>query len=77
MNKTAIRNFATWARVTLQESMRQRAGLLGITPSDIKEPLPASTPEIQYFDLGTGTPVSVEGPAIRVRKKLTERPTAP
>lgn len=73
MNKTAIRNFATWARVTLQEAMRQRAGLLGITPSDIKEPLPASTPEIQYFDLGTGTPVSVEGPAIRVRKKLTER----
>lgn len=73
MNKTAIRNFATWARVTLQEAMRQRAGLLGITPSDIKEPLPASTPEIQYFDLGTGTPVSIEGPAIRVRKKLTER----
>ncbi|WP_278967446.1 BREX-1 system adenine-specific DNA-methyltransferase PglX [Megasphaera elsdenii] len=73
MNKTAIRNFATWARVTLQEAMRQRAGLLGITPSDIKEPLPASTPEIQYFDLGTGTPVSIEGPGIRVRKKLTER----
>ena len=73
MNKTAIRNFATWARITLQEAMRQRVGLLGITPSDIKEPLPASTPEIQYFDLGTGTPVSVEGPAIRVRKKLTER----
>lgn len=73
MNKTAIRNFATWARVTLQENMRQRAGLLGITPTAILEPLPASTSEIQYFDMGTATPLTVEGTAVRTRKKLTER----
>lgn len=73
MNKTAIRNFATWARVTLQENMRQRAGLLGITPTVILEPLPASTSEIQYFDMGTATPLTVEGTAVRTREKLTER----
>lgn len=73
MNKTAIRNFATWARVTLQENMRQRAGLLGITPTAILESLPASTSEIQYFDMGTATPLTVEGTAVRTRKKLTER----
>lgn len=73
MNKTAIRNFATWARVTLQENMRQRAALLGITPTAILEPLPASTSEIQYFDMGTATPLTVEGTAVRTRKKLTER----
>ena len=73
MNKTAIRNFATWARVTLQENMRQRAGLLGITPTAILEPLPASTSEIQYFDMGTATPLTVAGTAVRTRKKLTER----
>lgn len=73
MNKTAIRNFATWARVTLQENMRQRAGLLGITPTAILEPLPASTSEIKYFDMGTATPLTVEGTAVRTRKKLTER----
>lgn len=73
MNKTAIRNFATWARVTLQENMRQRVGLLGITPTAILDPLPASTSEIQYFDMGTATPLTVEGTAVRTRKKLTER----
>ncbi|WP_296913976.1 BREX-1 system adenine-specific DNA-methyltransferase PglX [uncultured Megasphaera sp.] len=73
MNKTAIRNFATWARVTLQENMRQRAALLGITPTAILEPLPVSTSEIQYFDMGTATPLTVEGTAVRTRKKLTER----
>ena len=73
MNKTAIRNFATWARVTLQENMRQRVGLLGITPTAILDPLPASTSEIQYFDMSTATPLTVEGTAVRTRKKLAER----
>ena len=70
MNKTAIRNFATWARVTLKEEMQQKAGRLGITPNCIQKPLPSSTSEVLYFEVGASTPLAVEGKAITVRKKI-------
>ncbi len=35
MNRTAIKNFATWARRTLREQVRARAAQFGISPSEI------------------------------------------
>lgn len=73
MNKTAIRNFATWARVTLKEEMQQKAGRLGITPNCIQKPLPSSTSEVLYFEVGAAAPLAVEGKAIVARKKIEKR----
>lgn len=73
MNKTAVRNFATWARVTLKEEMQQKAGRLGITPSCIQKPLPSSTSEVLYFEVGAAAPLAVEGKAIAARKQIEKR----
>ena len=40
MNKTAIKNFAVWARRKLISDITYKAGMLGITDSGIAEPLP-------------------------------------
>lgn len=73
MNKTAIRNFATWARVTLKEEMQQKASRLGITPNCIQKPLPSSTSEVLYFEVGAAAPLAVEGKAIAARKQIEKR----
>lgn len=75
MNKTAIRNFATWARVTLQEGIRQKLGLLGIMPSEILEPLPASNSHTQFFDVGSSQPVEVTGENLRARNQIKQQLT--
>lgn len=72
MDKTAIKNFAVWARVKLMEDIRTRLGLLGITEDGISDPLPASTNEVQYFDIGADHPVSIKGKAIHQREQLAE-----
>lgn len=43
MNKTAIKNFAIWARNKLIADIQYRAGLMGITAESIKNALPQST----------------------------------
>jgi len=53
MNKTAIKNFAIWARNKLIADIAYKAGLLGITEKEIKDPLPQSTQTVQFFDIGT------------------------
>ena len=50
MNKTAIRNFAIWARNKLIADIEYKAGLMGITEKGIAAPLPQSTNEVQFFD---------------------------
>lgn len=40
MNKTAIKNFAIWARNKLIADICYRAGLMGITEKGIADPLP-------------------------------------
>ena len=72
MDKTAIKNFAVWARVRFMEDIRTRLGLLGITENGISDPLPASTSEVQYFDIGADCPVAIRGTAILQREKLAE-----
>lgn len=71
MNKTAIKNFAIWARNKLRADIILKAGLLGITDKGIVEPSKQSTDDLQIFDIGTSQPVRVEGrTAIEQRKSL-------
>ncbi len=72
MNKTAIKNFAIWARNKLIADITYKAGLLGITEKEIKNPLPQSTQTVQFFDIGTKEPYSISGVEIEQRKKLVE-----
>ncbi len=72
MNKTAIKNFAIWARNKLIADITYRAGLLGITDKKVKEPLPSSTKDVLFFDIGTTEPYAVTGIEIEQRKKLAE-----
>ena len=52
MNKTAIKNFAIWARNKLITDIQYRAGLMGITVDGIKDPLPQSTGTMEFYDIG-------------------------
>jgi len=72
MNKTAIKNFAIWARNKLIAEITYKAGLLGITEKEIKSPLPQSTQTVKFFDIGTKEPYSITGVEIEQRRKLTE-----
>lgn len=70
MNKTAIKNFAIWARNKLIADIQYRAGLMGITADGIKYALPQSTKETEFYDIGTAEPYSITGEAISQRRSL-------
>lgn len=72
MNKTAIKNFAIWARNKLIADVTYRAGLMGITESGIKAALPQSTNGTEFYDIGTAQPYEIRGSEIRQRQKLVE-----
>ena len=72
MNKTAIKNFAIWARNKLIADIQYRAGLMGITADGVKDPLPQSTGTMEFYDIGTTEPYAISGDAIPQRKKLVE-----
>ena len=86
MNKTAIKNFAIWARRKLISDITYRAGMLGITESGIAQPMPQSTKDLQFFDIGTKDYVEISGAeinqrnallaAIRAKEKTTDYKTA-
>lgn len=70
MNKTAIKNFAIWARNKLIADICYRAGLMGITEKGIADPLPQSTLGAEFYDIGAAEPYLVEGDAIKQRRQL-------
>ena len=70
MNKTAIKNFAIWARNKLIADIQYRAGLMGITAEGISSALPQSTKETEFYDIGTAEPYSITGEAIGQRRSL-------
>ena len=72
MNKTAIKNFAIWARNKFIADIHYRAGLLGITADGIANPLPQSTGDTEFYDIGTAKPYSIHGQAVKQRKRLVE-----
>lgn len=70
MNKTAIKNYAIWARTKLIENIKYKASLLGITEKGIADALPQSTPQEQYFAIGTRTPYAISGVQVKQRRNL-------
>ena len=72
MNKTAIKNFAVWARNKLIADISYRAGLMGITESGITSALPQSTGTTEFYDIGTAEPYAISGEAVRQRRRLVE-----
>lgn len=72
MNKTAIKNFAIWARNKLIAEISYRAGLMGITAEGIRKALPQSTGTTEFYDIGTAEPYSVSGVEVRQRRQLAE-----
>ena len=72
MNKTAIKNFAIWARNKLIADISYRAGLMGITVDGIHTALSQSTGQTEFYDIGTAEPYAITGEAIRQRRHLVE-----
>ena len=70
MNKTAIRNFAVWAREKLIADITYKAGMLGITENGIAEKLPQSTEDLNFFDIGTKDYAEIKGREISQRDAL-------
>lgn len=72
MDKTAIKNYAIWARTKLIEDIKYKASLLGITEKGIADALPQSTTQEQYFDIGMREPYAIRGVQIAQRRSLAE-----
>lgn len=72
MNKTAIKNFAIWARRKLISDITYKAGMLGVTENGVAQPLPQSTRDLQFFDIGTKDYAEVSGTAIGQRNGLVK-----
>lgn len=70
MNKTAIKNFAVWAREKFIKDVKYRAGMIGISENGIAEPLPQSTNDLKFFDIGTKNYAEVSGKEIKQREAL-------
>lgn len=74
MNKTAIKNFAVWARIKLEKDITDKAGLIGVSDKGITQPLSQSTDDLLFLDIGTKEYAKVEGKtAIAQRKALIDR----
>ena len=70
MNKTAIKNYAVWARNKLIADIEYKAGLMGITENGIAAALPQSTNEVHFFDIGPKDYASIRGTEIKQRNAL-------
>lgn len=70
MNKTAIKNFAVWARQKLISDITYKAGMLGITEDGIAEKLPHSTSDLEFYNIGTKDYAEVSGKEIKQRNAL-------
>ena len=73
MNKTAIKNFAIWARRKLISDITYKAGIIGISEKGILQPLSISTYNVQFFDIGTGKPTEISNDEIKQRNALVKR----
>lgn len=70
MDKTAIKNFSIWARNKLIADITYKAGLLGMTEEEIKNALPQSTQDAEFYDIGTKEPYAIHGEEMKQRKEL-------
>ena len=76
MNKTAIKNFAIWARNKLIADISYKAGLLGITDKEIHKPAQvAQGVEFYSIDKSGVLQYEVKGKEIEQRRHLAEKIT--
>ncbi len=73
MNKTAIKNFAVWARQKLISGITYEAKMLGITENGIAKKLPQSTDDMHFYDVGTAIYAEVPKDKIEQRESLTKK----
>ena len=72
MNKTAVKNFAVWAREKLIEDIKYKAGTIGITEEGIAEKLPQSTSDLHFYDIGTNDYAKISRIEIKQREALVK-----
>ena len=72
MNKTAVKNFAVWARNKLIEDVKNKAVALGITKDGIAKALPQSGRDIEFYDIGLAEPCKITSSAISQRRSLVD-----
>ncbi len=72
MNKTAVKNFAVWARKKLIEDVKNKAVALGITKDGIAKALPQFGRDIEFYDIGLDEPCKITGSAITQRRSLVD-----
>jgi very-short-patch-repair endonuclease len=70
MNKTAIKNFAVWARRKLITDTIKACHAVGVTEGGIQAPLSQSTRDVQFYDIGMGEPVQISGTTVKQRDAL-------
>lgn len=73
MNKTAIKNFAVWARQKLISGITYEAKMLGITENGIAKKLPQSTDDMHFYDVGTAIYAEVPKDKIKQRESLVKK----
>ena len=73
MNKTAIKNFAVWARQKLISGITYEAKMLGITENGIAKKLPQSTDDMHFYDVGTAIYAEVPKDKIKQRESLAKK----
>ena len=72
MNKNAIKKFAIEARKKLISSVIDKAGMLGITETEIFEPINRGI-DFEVYQTVAGTEVTLNKKQIEQRKKLVEQ----
>lgn len=70
MDKAAIKNFSVRARNKLIADITYKAGLLGITEDGIKDALPQSTTDAEFYDIGTKEPYAIQREEMKQRREL-------
>jgi hypothetical protein len=70
MNKSAIKNYAVWARRKLISDVTIKAAQMGITEKGVSDPLHISNSQIQYFNIGSNKPFELIGEDINKRHSL-------
>lgn len=71
MNKTALKNFAIYARNKLMEDVELKASLVGVTSEGIQKPLEESN-DLMTFDIGLREPYKIEKVQVKQRKQLVK-----
>lgn len=72
MDKTALKNFAIYAREKLIKDIQDKARLIGITEEGIKDPLPQSTDDLKIFHIGERDTYKISGDDVRKYEKLVK-----